>query len=222
MNKNLPIMPEQPEQSKTPDNGCEQCRDVVERTDVPHAVRKCPGCGREMHVAEPVTKGCLLRSFHLRYYPLCRWMVSDQGRKGHTHPRSLRPTRCTRDNCETVTWSARHCVLERKDTTGMGEAFYGAERWYQRSKLLICCHRLKEGLAQQRYVKSHRNLFRSPRSGPHPGTPHRPIRVTGVGRPQGSFCFRGPISAESVRRSGLWKSGRSASDGGTDGDVAAA
>jgi hypothetical protein len=46
------------------------------------------------------------------------------------------------------------------------------------------------GLAQQRYVKSHRNLFRSPRSGPHPGTPHRPIRVTGVGRPLDSFCFR--------------------------------
>jgi hypothetical protein len=31
---------------------------------------------------------------------------------------------------------------------------------------------------------------------------YRPIRVTGVGRPQGSFCFRGPISAESVRRRG--------------------
>ena len=31
-------------------------------------------------------------------------------------------------------------------------------------------------LAQQRYVKSHRNLFRSPRSGPHPGTPYRPTR----------------------------------------------
>jgi hypothetical protein len=57
MNKNLPIMPEQPEQSKTPDNGCEQCRDVVERTDVPHVVRKCPWCGREMHVAEPGAHG---------------------------------------------------------------------------------------------------------------------------------------------------------------------
>jgi ABC-type thiamine transport system ATPase subunit len=31
------------------------------------------------------------------------------------------------------------------------------------------------GLAQQRYVKSHRNLLRSPHSGPHPGTPYRPI-----------------------------------------------
>jgi pimeloyl-ACP methyl ester carboxylesterase len=28
------------------------------------------------------------------------------------------------------------------------------------------------------HVKSHRNLFRSPCSGPHPGTPYRPIRVT--------------------------------------------
>ena len=35
------------------------------------------------------------------------------------------------------------------------------------------------GLAQQRKVKSHRNLLRSPHSGPHPGTPYRPIRVTG-------------------------------------------
>ena len=78
------------------------------------------------------------------------------------------------------------------------------------------------GLAQQRYVKSHRNLFRSPRSGPHPGRPYRPIRVTGVGRPQGSFCFRGPISAESVRRRGPWTSGRSASDGGTNAGAAAA
>ena len=78
------------------------------------------------------------------------------------------------------------------------------------------------GLAQQRYVKSHRNPFRSPRSGLHPGTPYRPIRVTGVGRPQGSFCFRGPISAESVRRRGPWTSGRSASDGGTNAGAAAA
>ena len=39
------------------------------------------------------------------------------------------------------------------------------------------------GLAQQRYVKSHRNLLRSPYSGPHPGTPYRPIRVTGVHHP---------------------------------------
>src|SRR4029077_7161163 len=62
------------------------------------------------------------------------------------------------------------------------------------------------GLAQQRYVKSHRNLLRSPHSGPHPGTPYRPIRVTGVGRPLESFCFRGLKSAESVRRSGLWTS----------------
>jgi len=56
----------------------------------------------------------------------------------------------------------------------------------------------KHGLAQQRYVKSHRNLLRSPHSGPHPGTPYRPIRVTGIGRPLDSFCFRGLKSAESV------------------------
>jgi hypothetical protein len=51
---------------------------------------------------------------------------------------------------------------------------------------------LKVGLAQQRYVKSHRNLFRSPRFGPHPGTPYRPIlehvhaftRAVWVGNPR--------------------------------------
>jgi hypothetical protein len=51
---------------------------------------------------------------------------------------------------------------------------------------------LLEGLAQQRYVKSHRNLFRSPCSGPHPGTPYRPIlehvhaftRAVSVGNPR--------------------------------------
>ena len=50
----------------------------------------------------------------------------------------------------------------------------------------------RKGLAQQRYVKSHRNLFRSPRSGPHPGTPYRPIlehvhaftRAASVGNPR--------------------------------------
>src|SRR5258707_12509457 len=46
-------------------------------------------------------------------------------------------------------------------------------------------------LAQQRYVKSHRNLLRSPHSGPRPGTPYRPIRMTGVRRALDSFCFRG-------------------------------
>ena len=45
------------------------------------------------------------------------------------------------------------------------------------------------GLAQQRYLKSHRNVSRFPRSGPHPGRPYRTIRVTGVGRPRGFFAF---------------------------------
>ena len=62
--------------------------------------------------------------------------------------------------------------------------------------------------AQQRYVKSHRNLFRSPRSEPRPGRPYRPIRVTGVGRPPGSPCFCVRKSAGSERRRGLWSSGR--------------
>lgn len=32
---------------------CEKCRDIHEVTDRPHVVRPCPGCGRELHIAEP-------------------------------------------------------------------------------------------------------------------------------------------------------------------------
>jgi hypothetical protein len=61
-------------------------------------------------------------------------------------------------------------------------------RWGRRARIEKTLHSLrfiddKDGLAQQRYVKSHRNLLRSPHSGPHPGTPYRLIQVTGVGRP---------------------------------------
>ncbi len=31
---------------------CPLCKDIVERTDVPHVIRKCSGCGREMHMTE--------------------------------------------------------------------------------------------------------------------------------------------------------------------------
>jgi hypothetical protein len=31
---------------------CDLCRDIVDREDVPHVIRACPGCGREMHVVE--------------------------------------------------------------------------------------------------------------------------------------------------------------------------
>ena len=31
---------------------CDLCKDVVERNDIPHVVRICDGCGREMHVVE--------------------------------------------------------------------------------------------------------------------------------------------------------------------------
>ena len=31
---------------------CSVCKDVVERTDVPHVIRRCSGCGRDMHVLE--------------------------------------------------------------------------------------------------------------------------------------------------------------------------
>lgn len=31
---------------------CEQCKDIVDRPDLPHSVRKCPNCGRTMYVHE--------------------------------------------------------------------------------------------------------------------------------------------------------------------------
>ncbi|MBU5636550.1 DUF4263 domain-containing protein [Geomonas sp. Red69] len=36
---------------------CEVCRDVQERLDVPHVIRKCTACGREMHIVEPGEHG---------------------------------------------------------------------------------------------------------------------------------------------------------------------
>lgn len=36
---------------------CDKCRDVKERSDIPHVVRKCAGCGREMHIVEPGEHG---------------------------------------------------------------------------------------------------------------------------------------------------------------------
>ena len=32
---------------------CDQCKDLHEVTDRPHVVRPCPGCGRDLHIAEP-------------------------------------------------------------------------------------------------------------------------------------------------------------------------
>lgn len=57
MNENLEAMSEQSQEGTKPNIGCEECRDVVERTDVLHVVRKCPRCGREMHVFEPGPHG---------------------------------------------------------------------------------------------------------------------------------------------------------------------
>jgi hypothetical protein len=36
---------------------CPKCRHVVERTDIPHVIRKCQACGREMHIYEPAKDG---------------------------------------------------------------------------------------------------------------------------------------------------------------------
>src|SRR5690348_12331532 len=36
---------------------CPVCKDVVERSDIPHVIRKCSGCGREMHIFEPGEHG---------------------------------------------------------------------------------------------------------------------------------------------------------------------
>jgi hypothetical protein len=42
---------------------CEECENVVERTDVPHVIRLCSACGREMHIFEPGEHG---RGFQVR------------------------------------------------------------------------------------------------------------------------------------------------------------
>jgi hypothetical protein len=36
---------------------CPECEHVVERPDLPHVVRQCEGCGRELHVHEPGAHG---------------------------------------------------------------------------------------------------------------------------------------------------------------------
>ncbi len=36
---------------------CKSCANVVDRLDVPHVIRRCPECGREMHIIEPGEHG---------------------------------------------------------------------------------------------------------------------------------------------------------------------
>ena len=36
---------------------CQACQNIVEREDIPHVIRKCSSCGREMHVHEPGDHG---------------------------------------------------------------------------------------------------------------------------------------------------------------------
>lgn len=36
---------------------CPKCADVIERPDLPHVVRNCEGCGRELHIHEPGAHG---------------------------------------------------------------------------------------------------------------------------------------------------------------------
>ena len=36
---------------------CESCANVIERSDVPHVIRLCPSCGREMRIYEPGSHG---------------------------------------------------------------------------------------------------------------------------------------------------------------------
>jgi len=37
--------------------GCEKCKNIVDRKDVPHVIRKCKHCGRVMHVYESNKNG---------------------------------------------------------------------------------------------------------------------------------------------------------------------
>lgn len=36
---------------------CDDCKDIVERSDVPHTIRNCLGCGRELHIVDPGDHG---------------------------------------------------------------------------------------------------------------------------------------------------------------------
>lgn len=36
---------------------CPKCEYIVERTDLPHVVRRCEGCGRKLHIHEPGAHG---------------------------------------------------------------------------------------------------------------------------------------------------------------------
>lgn len=36
---------------------CKHCENIVERRDVPHVIRNCPECGRELHIYEPGKHG---------------------------------------------------------------------------------------------------------------------------------------------------------------------
>ncbi len=36
---------------------CDKCANIIERTDIPHVIRKCEGCGRSLHVYEPGKHG---------------------------------------------------------------------------------------------------------------------------------------------------------------------
>lgn len=40
---------------------CKECEHVTERTDIPHVIRICSGCGRELHIFEPGARGRGLR-----------------------------------------------------------------------------------------------------------------------------------------------------------------
>lgn len=42
---------------------CEKCKDIVERPDLPHVIRKCEQCGRDLHIHEPGKHG---RGFNIR------------------------------------------------------------------------------------------------------------------------------------------------------------
>lgn len=42
---------------QTSEARCRECADVIERRDVPHVIRPCPACGRDLHIAEPGAHG---------------------------------------------------------------------------------------------------------------------------------------------------------------------
>ena len=71
--------------------GCDQCRDIVDRRDVPHTIRTCPQCGRTMYVHEPGEHGIgmKVRQGDTLAIPMERMRFSFNPLEGNLHATQL-------------------------------------------------------------------------------------------------------------------------------------